>query len=81
MSGNPDIIRSPTALGPGIIYPFPSFSFLIGARLFWELQGLKAEEREGTHCFNMRRLGPREQGQLKGEEGRAGHKMRMVEIT
>lgn len=67
-------------LGPGVIYPFPSFSSPVGAGLFWELQGPKAEEREGTHCLKVRRLGPREPGQLVGEEGRAGRKMQVAEI-
>lgn len=38
------MVRGPIVLGAGVINPFSSFSSLIGAGLFWELQGLRAGE-------------------------------------
>ena len=56
VSGNRDIIRGPTVLGSGVICPFPSFSPLIGAGLFWELQGPKAGE--SGHMSHSQEVGP-----------------------
>lgn len=63
-------------LGAGVISPFSSFSSLIGAGLFWELQGLRAGEtglmspsqevaqREGSFC------GTRGEGRLRNTSDR-----------
>lgn len=67
-------------LGPGVICPFPGFS-LIGAGLFWEFKGPKAELGGDEAHTALLEAGPREPGHPVGASGRPGRQIQAAEIT